>query len=152
MINIIEISRRTPELMEQLKDLWEASVRATHTFLTEADLREIALCVPGALLTVPRLVAAMDACVPLGFLGTDGSRLEMLFLSPSARGQGLGRRLLAYAVARLGVREVCVNEQNPQALGFYQHLGFQILRRTELDEQGRPFPLLYLALPDAKGR
>lgn len=152
MMNITEISRRTPELMEQLKDLWEASVRATHAFLKEADIQEIALCIPTALAAMPRLVAAMDACVPLGFLGTDGSRLEMLFLSPSARGQGVGRQLLAYAVTHLGVREVCVNEQNPQALGFYQHLGFQILRRTELDEQGRPFPLLYLALPDAEER
>ena len=37
-----------------------------------------------------------------------------------------------------------MNEQNPQALGFYERLGFRPYKRTELDEQGRPFPLLYL--------
>ena len=151
-MHIMEISRRTPELLNQLKELWEDSVRSTHAFLTEADIQEIALCVPSALTAVPLLAVAMEGHAPLGFLGVDGSRLEMLFLSPSARGRGVGRRLLEYAVTDLGVRQVCVNEQNPQALGFYQHFGFQILRRTELDKQGRPFPLLYLGLPEAAGR
>ena len=42
-----------------------------------------------------------------------------------------------------------VNEQNPQAVGFYQHLGFVIYRRTSHDEEGNPYPLLYLKLPQA---
>ena len=35
----------------------------------------------------------------------------------------------------------------PQAVGFYQHLGFQVYRRTPLDEEGNPYPLLYLRRP-----
>ena len=37
-----------------------------------------------------------------------------------------------------------VNEQNPQAVGFYEHLGFQTYKRTECDEEGNPYPLLYM--------
>ena len=44
-----------------------------------------------------------------------------------------------YAVERL-----TVNEQNPQARGFYEHMGFHVYKRTELDEQGNPYPLLYM--------
>ena len=43
-----------------------------------------------------------------------------------------------------GVRELTVNEQNPQAVGFYRHMGFETYKRTEQDEQGGPYPLLYM--------
>ena len=70
----------------------------------------------------------------------------MLFLSPAARGQGIGRRLLEYSIARYGVRELTVNEQNPQAVGFYEHMGFITYKRTETDEQGGPYPILYMKM------
>ena len=87
---------------------------------------------------------ALDEGVPLGFMGAEAGRLEMLFLAPEARGRGLGRQLLEEAIARYGVEELTVNEQNPQAVGFYEHLGFRTYKRTELDEEGRPYPLLYM--------
>lgn len=39
-----------------------------------------------------------------------------------------------------------MNEQNPQAVGFYEHLGFTVYQRTACDEAGDPYPLLYLRL------
>jgi putative acetyltransferase len=39
-----------------------------------------------------------------------------------------------------------VNEQNPQAKGFYEHMGFQVYKRTDTDEQGNPYPILYMRL------
>ena len=85
----------------------------------------------------------------VGFAGIDGDMLEMLFVAPDLRGRGVGSLLLDRAFAR-GVRRVDVNEQNPQAIGFYEHMGFQTYRRTERDEQGGPYPLLYMrrVLPD----
>ena len=70
----------------------------------------------------------------------------MLFIDPDERGKGLGKRLLRYGVERCGVERLTVNEQNPQAAGFYEHMGFQTYRRTERDEQGGPYPLLYMRL------
>ena len=127
------VTERTPELVDQLTRVWERSVRATHTFLSEAEIAGIKPFVPQAL-------AGVD------FMGVEGGRLEMLFLDPEARGQGLGRQLLEHGIERLGVSELTVNEQNPQAVGFYEHLGFSTYRRTELDEEGRPYPLLYMRL------
>lgn len=40
---------------------------------------------------------------------------------------------------------VTVNEQNPQAV-VYEHLGFVMYQRTDHDEQGNPYPLLYMKL------
>lgn len=140
-----EVEQRTPELIWQLTEVWEASVRATHRFLTEPEIQSIKGEVPEALRSVPHLVVAEDAAGrPAAFLGTAGAMLEMLFLAPEARGRGLGGRMLRYAVQEYGVSEVSVNEQNPQAVGFYEHLGFRTYRRTDRDEQGRPYPILYM--------
>ena len=80
-------------------------------------------------------------------MGITDRKIEMLFLAPQERGKRAGEeRLIQYGVDHYSVDEVAVNEQNPQALGFYQHMGFQIDRRSDFDEQGNPYPLLHLKL------
>ncbi|MCI9241728.1 GNAT family N-acetyltransferase [Oscillibacter sp.] len=146
-MRIVELESRTPECLDRLLEVWERSVKATHTFLSGGEVEAIKAYVPQALREVPRLVAGEDERgVPIGFLGADGQRLEMLFLLPEARGKGLGRALLQYGMDRYGLRELAVNEQNPQARGFYERMGFHVYRRTETDEQGGPYPLLYMRL------
>lgn len=39
---------------------------------------------------------------------------------------------------------LAVNEQNPSAKGFYEHMAFKIYKRQGVDEQGNPYPLLYM--------
>ncbi|PLX92501.1 MAG: GNAT family N-acetyltransferase, partial [Desulfuromonas sp.] len=63
-----------------------------------------------------------------------------------ARGKGIGALLVAYAINAQGATNVDVNEQNGQALGFYQHLGFSVTGRSPVDGQGKPYPLLHMAL------
>ena len=144
---ITEITDRTPRLMDQLLEVWERSVRATHLFLSAGEIAEIKPYVPQALWEVPRLIVAWrEDGTPAGFMGIDGQKLEMLFLAPEERGKGLGRELVRYGVERFGIREVTVNEQNPQARGFYERMGFCVCQRSELDEQGRPYPILKMRL------
>ena len=147
-MRIYEASDRDPRLMAALLRVWEASVRATHDFLSDAEIQRIREYVPQALRGAAHLIVAQqEDGEPAGFMGIEGSRLEMLFLSPSARGGGLGRQLLEYGIQHYGVRTLTVNEQNPQAVGFYTHLGFEIDHRTDCDEEGGPYPLLYMKLP-----
>ena len=145
-VRLVEVDGpdRTPELIEELVDVWERSVRATHAFLFEQEILEIKPFVPQAIEGVDALVVAERDGAPVGFMGVQDRRLEMLFLDPAARGRGIGRRILEHGIKRLGVAELTVNEQNPQAVGFYEHMGFSTYRRTELDEEGRPYPLLYM--------
>lgn len=146
-MKILEVSDRTSFLTEQLLNIWEASVRATHLFLSDAEVNQIKSYVPQALKGVAHLIVAeAENNEPLGFMGIENLRLEMLFLSPAERGKGLGRQLLQYGIQNYGVQELTVNEQNPQAVGFYEHLGFETYKRTECDEEGNPYPLLYMKL------
>ncbi len=79
-MQIYELSDRPPQLLDRLVRVWEASVRATHTFLSEEDIRRIKAYVPQALGGVAHLVVAEDRGEPVAFLGTEAGRLEMLFL------------------------------------------------------------------------
>jgi len=131
-----------------LTTLWEASVRATHDFLPEAHIERLRPLIRNDYLAAVELRAARDHDgALLGFAGVHEGKLEMLFIDPARRGTGVGKALLAHAITELGVREVDVNEQNPQAVGFYLHQGFQVVGRSALDGQGEPFPLLHLVAP-----
>jgi putative acetyltransferase len=70
----------------------------------------------------------------------------MLFVLNEVRGQGIGTVLLQHAIEQLAATKVDVNEQNPQAVGFYQHMGFNIESRSPLDDMGKPFPILHMTL------
>lgn len=134
-------------LLAELMTCWRASVEATHAFLTPDDIERIAGYVPNAIASVAHLaVCRDDADTVAGFLGVDGTMVEMLFIDPALRGQGLGTRLLDYATNELGTTLVDVNEQNDQAIGFYEHYGFEVFDRSETDGMGDPFPILHMRL------
>lgn len=146
-IKIIEVQERPDELVDQLLGVWERSVRATHDFLTEAEIERIKGYVPDALRGVGKLLVAFDVGGrPLAFMGVQNEFLEMLFVAPEARGQGIGSTLLRHGITELDVCELSVNEQNPVACGFYEHMGFITYKRTDTDDQGYPYSLLYMRL------
>lgn len=144
-MKIIEVKDRTAVLVERLLKVWESSVKATHLFLSDDEINNIKQYVPQVLDVVPVLVVVEnDYGNPIGFMGIADQMLEMLFISNESRGQGIGKQLLQYGIENYSVNELAVNEQNPLAKGFYEHMGFEVYKRTELDEQGNPYPLLYM--------
>ena len=146
-MKIVEVQNRAPDLINRLLAVWEGAVRATHLFLSSREIESIKEYVPQALNGIAHLIIAEDdtGC-PIAFMGIEDGMLEMLFVSPEERGKGLGKRLLQYGIKNYAVERLAVNEQNPQAKGFYEHMGFQVYKRTDYDEQGNSYPLLYMSL------
>lgn len=124
--------------------IWRSAVEATHGFLTQADRQGIEEQLPSAYLPSVELTVAVVDGRPVGFAGTAQENLEMLFVDDAFRGRGIGSVLLDHVVREQGVLAVEVNEQNPDATRFYVHKGFEIVGRSEVDEAGRPYPLLQL--------
>ena len=144
-IRIYPAESRDEASVHGLCQVWARSVRATHTFLSDAEIGMISRCVPEFIRAVPHLIVAADAFgQTVAFMGISGRKIEMLFVDPAMRGQGVGRRLVEYGIRMFSVGELCVNELNPQAVGFYEHLGFRVCRRSERDEQGNPYPILWM--------
>ncbi|WP_125573802.1 GNAT family N-acetyltransferase [Levilactobacillus huananensis] len=144
-MKIIEVKTRPTALIEQLLAVWEGAVKATHRFLSAEEIAAIKQYVPQALLEVPHLIVVEnDEQVPVGFMGITNQHLEMLFIAREEEGKGLGKALINYGLEKYAVNDLAVNEQNPQAKGFYEHMEFATYKRTEQDEQGNPYPLLYM--------
>ena len=87
-MKIIEIKDRNDQLLNILVNVWEDSVKATHTFLNEQEIEHIKEYVPMALKSVEHLMVV----------------------------------------------------DNGEAVGFKKY------KKTELDEEGSPYPLLYMKL------
>ena len=85
----ISIEDRNPILVEQLVKVWKGSVKETHTFLSDEEINHIQEYVPQALREVPHLmIIEDDHGFPCAFMGINEHKLEMLFVSPEARGRG----------------------------------------------------------------
>jgi putative acetyltransferase len=141
------ISPVQSEDFSRVVDVWEASVRATHDFVSEDDIQFFRPLVRDGLRAVAQLACVRDERgAVVGFAGVTGVKVEMLFVHPDWRGQGIGRRLLLHAATVFGAQMLDVNEQNPQAVGFYLRMGFEVVGRSELDDFGKPYPLLHMRL------
>lgn len=130
--------------LPQIAELWEASVRATHDFLSEEDILFFRSFVENDYLPSANLYCVRENGAPVAFVGICNKEIETLFVHPDARGKGYGKHLLEFAVNELGADRVDVNEQNEQAVGFYRRMGFKVVGRDETDGYGKPFPILHM--------
>jgi putative acetyltransferase len=148
MDNGLQIRRGRPEDRPVLFDVWLRSVEATHAFVPEADIQSFKPLVRDYLAsdrTEFWILCNTDGVVA-GFMGMAGPIVESLFLAPEFHKRGGGRRLIEHARARHDELTVDVNEQNTAAVAFYRACGFIVEGRSELDDDGRPYPLLHMRL------
>ncbi|WP_338214919.1 acetyltransferase [Companilactobacillus muriivasis] len=144
---IIVVAQRNSELIKQLTAVWESSVRATHKFLTEEDIQSFKESLPTVLTKIAHLIIAIDSqSQPIAFMGINEPEIDMLFIDDKNRGQGIGKALINYGITNYQANQITVNEQNPQAKGFYEHMGFVAYQRQSIDDQGKPFPILKMRL------
>lgn len=141
---MIKLRPSRPEDGPRVVEIWAAAVDATHDFLTPEDRaaigREVETFLPSAAMTL----AVDDRDRAIGFMLIDNGHMEALFIDPAHRGAGVGAILIDYALAVHPLLTTDVNEQNAQAVGFYEHMGFERTGWSATDGQGRPYPLIHL--------
>jgi putative acetyltransferase len=141
---MIKLRPSRPEDGDRVVQIWSAAVDATHDFLTPEDRAAIDVQVRGFLPGAPLTVAVDRHDRPIGFMLIDGGHMQALFIDPNYRGAGVGRILIEYALAVHPILTTDVNEQNKQAVGFYEHMGFERIGWSATDSQGRPYPVIHL--------
>ncbi|MDR1472395.1 MAG: GNAT family N-acetyltransferase [Synergistaceae bacterium] len=130
---------------DEIADVWEASVRETHHFLSSSDIDALKTVVREKLLPNTDIVLVRDDIGKIsGFAGVSGSKIEMLFVAPEYMGRGIGKRLFWHAVFEMNAHRLDVNESNLGALDFYMRLGCKVTGRSPLDGMGNPYPILHL--------
>ena len=114
-----------------------------------ASWREV-LTIRSEQIEVDEVYCATDVGEIMGFYALhrdrDILRLEHLWVLPQRMRRGVGRALFEHSVERtraLGFRSLHI-ESDPNAEGFYQHMGARRvgMNMTQLDGQHRELPLL----------
>lgn len=130
----------------ELINIWERSVKATHDFLIEKDFLFYKSRLSIYLANLLLYGEIGDNGIIKGFIGLSDDKIEMLFVDSLYFNSGIGSRLLKYAIDQLYITKVDANEQNKKALNFYIKHGFQQYDRSELDGEGKNYPILNLKI------
>lgn len=125
-------------------EIWRRAVDATHHFLSPRDRSAIEVELLAFFPQVSLDLAVDASGIPRGFMFLHEGHLEALFIDPDHHGSRIGKALISRAIAAHPELTTDVNAQNPEALGFYEHLGFVRRGRSSHDGQGRPYPLIHL--------
>ncbi len=143
---IERIDHLTEALADELINVWEKSVRSSHSFLSEDDLQYYKLRIQQVYFRSVELYAVRTPHRIVAFMGLSDDMVEMLFVLPSEKGNGIGTVLLKFAQENKGIRKVDVNEQNTEACQFYKNRGYHVTGRSQTDADGKPYPILHLSL------
>lgn len=131
-----------PKIME----IWVSAVKATHDFLAEEDFNYFKEAIPRDYLPNLEVFLITENDDAKGFASVAEGNLEMLFIHNDSRGKGYGKKLYEFMKEKTGLTKVDVNEQNPQAIGFYEKMGFRKTGRSEKDGSGKEYPIIHMSL------
>jgi putative acetyltransferase len=145
MDSLQEICCRDESVISLLSLLWEKSVSVSHSFLSQQDIQRLRPTVKECILQAAGLYAyKSDSNEIVAFMAIEQDKVIMLFVAPKYMGQGIGKKLMQFALSNLKIQYVDVNEQNPRAISFYEGLGMRAYQRSEYDEYNNHFPILHL--------
>ncbi|GAA4227545.1 putative acetyltransferase [Sagittula marina] len=126
--------------LKKLSTIWfEASLEA-HPFIGEKRLTEQGKLIEEAYLPKAETSVACIDGEAVGFISLLGCFIGGIFIAPGWQGHGIGRTLIADALARKGDLSLEVYTENERAVRFYRTLGFQEVSRRAVDDFGFPFP------------
>ncbi len=131
---------------DTLFDIWDSAVSATHDFLKKEDFLYYKSQLPLYFKYVDLYIYRDTDFLIKGFLGVSESKIEMLFIDNQYRKQGIGKKLLRFAIDTLHLIKVDVNEENKQALNFYISFGFKQIGYSKIDSEGKAYPIIFMQL------
>jgi len=125
--------------LRTLSGIWLAASRHAHAFIGEKRLLEQQNLIEEQYLPAAETWVACMKGEAVGFISLMDTFIGGLFVDPLVHGSGVGRALVAHALALKGNLSLEVYTANVGAMAFYEKLGFQIQSRREIDDQGLPF-------------
>lgn len=131
---------------EKLSNIWfDASMKA-HPFIGEPRLVEQRKLIKEEYLPKAETWVVCCGGEPVGFISLIDSFIGGIFIAMDQQGRGIGRKLIAHALALKGKLSLEVYTANEQAVRFYRSLGFKELSRRDVDDFGYPYPNAALQL------
>ena len=69
-----------------------------------------------------------------GIIHIENQEIKKLFVEPVLQGNGIGSKLLTYAIEKYNANTLWALEKNVRAIRFYERHGFQITTDKKLEE------------------
>lgn len=85
-----------------------------------------------------------DDGVVRGIIRVSGNEIEKLYVEPQFQSQGIGAKLLEYAVGTFNATHLWALEYNSRGIAFYQRHGFELTGEKMLEDEW--VPLVKMAL------
>lgn len=146
-MNEVLVNIRPGKIAEhaEILTLWEDSVRASHDFITEADIDDYRKLIADRLPDL-KLFCLEEAGRLQAFIAISNRKIQLLFVHPRAFRQGFGKHLTHFAIQQHHVWMVDVNAQNERAVSFYLNMGFHVHEKFATDGLNKPYPVWELRL------
>jgi putative acetyltransferase len=141
-----QITKAETKDYPRIMEIWASSVKATHDFLAEKDFNYFKEVIPRDYLPHLDVYLITENNEAKGFASVAEDTLEMLFIHDDFRGKSYGKKLYEFMKNQIGFTKLDVNEQNPQAIGFYEKMGFKQIGRSEKDGSGKDYPIIHMGL------
>lgn len=125
--------------LANLSAIWLDASLMAHPFIGKPRLLEQQKLIEAEYLPNSETWVACHGDSALGFISLLGDFVGGLFIAPDRQGQGIGRRLIAHALAQKGALSLEVYTRNEQAMRFYAALGFRETARRAVDDCGYPY-------------
>ena len=83
--------------------------------------------------TIDHMCVYDDGAVK-GMIQIENQEIKKLFVEPVLQGNGIGSKLLTYAIEKHNANTLWALEKNVRAIRFYERHGFQIITDKKLEE------------------
>ena len=128
--------------LERCMETWRQASEVGHPFLGPDALDPDQQVIRDRYMPAAEILVEGGDNGPRGFIALLGSMVGGLFVNPEYHGRGVGSALVLEAARDRRALDVEVYEANEGARVFYLRAGFVEVSRRELDDHGRPLPLI----------
>lgn len=130
--------------LNRLLDVWEQSVKATHTTINESMIESMRPTILTGLASMDAVYVFESNRFMQGFIGVLNGAIEMLYVSPEFRNKDIAGSLVREVLQLNQAITVDIPETNLHEKLFYQNLGFKLDRVNPIDQAGNRNPMLHM--------
>ncbi len=143
----MQVERAVTAEYEELLSVWDDSVLGSYDYILEEEITLFKRFIVEQVFPSVSLHCVKDRNGSISaFIGSKNNKVEMLFVKNALIGNGLGKKLLQYAVLELSCNKVDVNEENKQAIAFYKRMVFLTESRSLKTGKASTFNVLHMQL------
>lgn len=121
----MDIESRDENLVNEILGVYEKSIEHLNGAMPKESMEEIKNNTEKMIKNIENLIIVKnDEENIIGFMGCENENLEMLYLHPDYKNQGIGKELINIAINNHNVNKAHIVKINTDGIDFCRHMGF----------------------------